>query len=45
MVKHNEIWNKIKKILDIIFHSKPVYDKKYIKNKVKEFEDVVNTVF
>ena len=45
MVKHNETWNKIKKTLDIKFHSKPVYDKKYIKNKVKEFEDAVNAVF
>ena len=28
LVKYNEIWNKIKKTLDIKFHSKPVYGKK-----------------
>ena len=38
LVKCNEIWNKIKKILNIKFHSTPVYDEKYIKAKVKEFK-------
>ena len=33
LVKYNEIWNKVKKILTIKFHSKPVYDEKYIKLK------------
>ena len=33
LVKYNEIWNKVKKILNIKFHSKPVYDEKYIKLK------------
>ena len=28
--KHNDIWNKIKKTLNIKFHSMPVYDEKYI---------------
>ena len=36
LVKYNEIWNKIKKTLNIKFHSMPVYDEKYIKGKVKE---------
>ena len=35
--KHNDIWNKIKKTLNIKFHSMPVYDEKYIKAKVREF--------
>ena len=35
--KHNEIWNKIKETLSIKFHSLPVYDEKYIKAKVREF--------
>ena len=35
LVKYNEIWNKIKKTLNIKFHSMPVYDEKYIKAKVK----------
>ena len=42
LVKYNEIWNKIKKTLNIKFHSMPVYDEKYIKAKVNEFNDVVN---
>ena len=33
LVEYDEIWNKIKKTLNIKFHSKPVYDKKYIKLK------------
>ena len=45
MVKYDDIWNKIKKTLDIKFHSKPIYDEKYIKTKVKTFNGVVNTVF
>ena len=36
-LKYNEIWNKIKKKLYIRFHSQPIYDKKYIKTKVKTF--------
>ena len=34
--KCNETWNKIKKTLNIKFHSMPVYDEKYVKAKVKE---------
>ena len=45
LVKYNETWKKIKKGFDIKFNSKPVYDEKYIKAKVKTFNDVVNTVF
>ena len=45
LVKYNEIWKKIKNTLSIKFHSKPVYDKKYIKTKVKTFNEVLNTIF
>ena len=45
LVKYNEIWNKIQKTLDIKFHSKPAYDKKYIRTKVKTFNGVVDTIF
>ena len=45
LVKYNEIWNDVKKTLNIKFHSMPVYDKKYIKAKLKEFNGVVNTKF
>ena len=39
--KYNEIWNKIKKTLNINFHSIYVYDEKYIKTKVREFNGVM----
>ena len=36
-----EIWKKIKKALSIKLHSQPIYDEKYIKTKVKTFNDVL----
>ena len=45
LVKYNEIWNKIKKTLNLKFHSISVYDKKYIKAKVREFNGVVTKNF
>ena len=45
LTNYNEIWNKIKKTLNIKFHSMPVYDQKYIEIKVKEFNGIANTVF
>ena len=45
LVKHNEIWIKIKKTLNIKFHSMPIYDEKYIKSKIEEFNGAVNTNF
>ena len=41
--KCNEIWNKIKETLSFKFHSMPVYDEKYIKAKVKEFNGAIKT--
>ena len=43
-LKYNEIWNKIKSILNVKFHSQPIYDEKYIKTKVKTFNSVINTL-
>ena len=43
--KYNEIWDKIKETLNIKFHSMPVYDEKYIKAKVREFNGVIKTNF
>ena len=43
--KHNEIWYKIKKMLNIKFHSMPAYDEKYIKAKVREFNGAIKTNF
>ena len=33
------------KMLNIKFYSEPIYDGKYLKIKLKTFNDVVNTVF
>ena len=41
--KYKEIWDKIKGKLNIKFHSIPVYDKKYIKAKVREPIGVIKT--
>ena len=43
--KYNEIWDKVKGKLNIKFHSMPVYDEKYIKGKVREFNGVIKTNF
>ena len=43
--KYKEIWNRIKKTLNIKFHSIPVYDEKYIKAQVREFNGVIKTNF
>ena len=40
LVKCDKIWSKIKKTLNIKFHSMPVYDEIYI--EVKEFNGVTN---
>ena len=40
--KYNEIWDKIKNTLKIKFHSMPIYDEKYIKAKIREFNHVIN---
>ena len=43
--KYNEIWNMIIRELNIKLHSMPVYDEKYIKTKVGEFNGVIKTNF
>ena len=43
--KYNKIWDKIKKKLNIKFHSIPVYDETYIKAKVREFDSKIKTNF
>ena len=45
LVKYNEISNKIKKTLNIKYHSMHVSDGKYIKAKIKIFNGLVNTNF
>ena len=45
LFKYIYVWNKIEEIKDIKFHSNPVYDKKYIKAKVKNFNGLININF
>ena len=51
-IKDNEVWDKYDKIWDVIknklnikFHSKPVYEYKYLKAKVRTFNCVIKTNF
>ena len=43
--KYNKIWDVIKNKLNIKFHSEPVYEYKYLKAKVREFNGVIKTNF
>ena len=43
--KYEDIWNVIKNKLGFKFHSKPIYEKKYLKAKVREFDGVIKTNF
>ena len=45
LIKNDEVWEKYEKIWDVIknklgikFHSEPVYEYKYLKAKVREFD-------
>ena len=40
-----KIWDVVKNKLSIKFHSKHIYDQKYLKAKVKEFDGVIKTNF
>ena len=44
-LKYADIWNKVKSILNVKFHSQPIYDEEYIKFKVKTFNNTINTLF
>ena len=43
--KYHKIWDGIKNKLGIKFHSEPVYEHKYLKAKVREFNGVIKTNF
>ena len=43
--KYEDIWNVIKNKLNIKFHSQPVYENKYLKAKVIEFNGNIKTNF
>ena len=43
--KYEEIWDVIKNKLGIKFHSEPIYEKKYLKAKIREFDSDIKTNF
>ena len=43
--KYKQIWDVIKNKLGIKFHSEPVYEYRYLKAKVREFDGVIKTNF
>ena len=43
--KYEQIWNVIKNKLKIKFHSEPVYEYKYLKTKVREYDGVIKILF
>ena len=45
LIKYNEIWCKINRLLGIKLHSEPIYDDKYIETKVRPFNGEIYTIF
>ena len=43
--KYEKNWNMIKNKLSIKFQSEPIYENKYLKAKVREFDGVIKTHF
>ena len=43
--KYDKNWNVIKDKLGIKFHSKPVYEYKYLRVKVREFDGIIKANF
>ena len=41
--KYEDIWNAIQNKLNIKFQSQPIYENKYLKAKVREFEGDIRT--
>ena len=52
LIKNDEVWEKYEEIWDVIknklgtkFHSDPIYEEKYLKAKVREFDGEIKTNF
>ena len=43
--KSHKMWDMIKNKLGIKFHSEPVYERKYLKAKVRKFDGVIKKNF
>ena len=45
-LKYNELWNKIRELLNgVKLSSDPIYDGSYIKTNIKTFSEVIKTLF
>ena len=42
-LQYSEVWNKVRSILNVKFHGQLIYDDKYIKTKVKTFNNTTIT--
>ena len=40
--KYNEIWKKVSNIIKKEFNSKPVYNKKYLRTKIKPYNGKIS---
>ena len=43
--KYNEIWEKVTNSIKKEFNSEPVYNKKYLKTRIKSYKGKINTNF
>ena len=43
--KYNEIWEKVNNRIKKEFDSKPVYNEKYLKTKIKSYDGKINKNF
>ena len=43
--KHNEIWEKVKNSIKKELDCEPVYNEKYVKAKIKSYNEKINTNF
>ena len=41
--QYEQIWGVIKNELGIKFHSKPIYENKYLKTEVREYDGAIKT--
>ena len=41
--KYNKVWDKVGNIIKKGFDSEPVYNEKHVKNKIKFYQEKVNT--
>ena len=43
--KYNKMWDKLSNSIKKRFDSEPIFNEKYIKNKIKSYESIISTIF